>query len=66
MKHIEIGQIMNKTKTTFYAPARITAEEHALSSGYCPHRYNIMDIYADIRYPKLIWLTDHDYYQWMR
>lgn len=41
------------TKKSFYAPARIAAEENAMSTGYVYERFNTADLYSVTTYPYL-------------
>jgi len=46
-----LNQTTAMTKTGFYAPARIAAEENAMSVGYVYERWNLADHYHVTTYP---------------
>lgn len=51
-----------QAKDIFYAPARISAEENALSSGYSSERLNLADFYSITTYKYAAWWTDPIFY----
>lgn len=56
------GQDLALAKETFYAPARISAEESALSSGFSWQRFNLVDWFGMTTHPYSAILTDRQFY----
>ena len=54
--------VLDKSKEKFYAPARIIAEENAMSRGYSWERLNFTDWYSVTTYPWFGWFDDPQLY----
>ena len=54
--------VLDKSKERMYAPARIIAEENAMSNGYSWERFNFTDWYSMTCHPYLARLDNPQYY----
>ena len=54
--------VSDTSREKFYAPARIVAEENAMSNGYCPERFNMTDWYSFTTHPYLARVDNRQFY----
>ena len=55
-------EIVDKSREKFYAPARIVAEENAMSNGYDPQRLNLTDWYSVTSHPYLARIDNRQFH----
>ena len=58
----ELSDIIDKGQNKFYAPARIVAEENAMSNGYSPERFNMIDWFSFTTHPYLARIDNRQFY----